>query len=287
VLAITLLASPPVILAMERGNNDLVIFLLLAASVWLVTRGARAGIVGGGALMVIAAALKLYPLVALPALAARKVSRRCAWWVVGGTAAVCAWVLLDSLDVYQRVAEMAPNPLTIFAYGFGLSLYMLREFSSQGQYLLIGGGPLIGVAAWICWRWRRDWWSLLPLSGFTTACYVAGGLAWAFCYFGTSNFAYRMVLLLLPARLWLAGENSNAGGRVIRRFQLAVTTALCWTPCVKDHLLVLDADGQFYGGTYWLWLALGLEYALALVISGTLGFAILGWGWRRMTKSEL
>jgi len=281
VLALLLLASPPALLAMERGNNDLVIFLLLATAVWLVTRTAKVGIVAGGALMVVAAALKLYPLVALPALAARKVSRRCAWWVVGGTAVVCAWVLLDSLDIYHRVAEIAPKPLTIFAYGFSLSVFMLSEFSSQGWYLLIGGGPLIALSVWICWRWRRDWWSLIPISGFTAGCYVAGGISWAFCYFGTINFAYRMILLLLPARLWLSKKNSPKGGHVVCRFQLITAVALGWTPLVKEHLFVVGPDDRFYGGSYELWMFLGLEYALALVISGTLVFAIVGWAWRR------
>lgn len=286
VLALLFLAAPSTLLAMERGNNDLVIFLLLATAVWLVTRTSKMGIAGGGALMVIAAALKLYPVVALPALAARKVSRRCAWWIVGATAAVCAWVLLDSLDVYQRVAEIAPKPLTIFAYGFSLSVFMLREFSSQGWFMLLGAGPLIVFSIWICWHRRREWWSLIPISGFTAGCYVAGGIAWAFCYFGTINFAYRLILLILPARLLLCRDSSKTGGNAFSRFQLFVALALCWTPFSKQHLLVLDADGRFYGGTFVLWISLGLEYALALVISGTLLLAISAWGWRRLKKAE-
>src|SRR5690606_10193032 len=69
------LVSPPVILAMERGNNDLVVVLLLSGAAWMVTRRSWIGAVGGGALVVTAAALKLYPLAALPALAARATTR--------------------------------------------------------------------------------------------------------------------------------------------------------------------------------------------------------------------
>jgi hypothetical protein len=93
VIALGLMVSPPVFLAMERCNNDLLMFLLLVSAAWLVTSRYRAGMIAGGGMIVLAAALKLYPLVTLPSLAVRAASRRCVIWLVSGTAVVCALVL--------------------------------------------------------------------------------------------------------------------------------------------------------------------------------------------------
>ncbi len=282
-LGILLLASPPVLLAMERGNNDLIIFLLLVSAVWLVTRQTRVGMIGGGALVVLAAALKLYPLVALPALAVRSASRRVVLWLVGGTGAICLLIVMYSLDVYRKVAEIAPEPITIFAYGGKLSIYILTAFPGERINMLLGGIPLVMFTLWVCWRWRRSFWNMVPVTGFTAGCFIAGALAWILCYVSTTSFPYRLLLLLLPARLWLA-PGSDGLGNVAVRFQLAITLLFVWTPFSKHHLLSLNADDRFYGGSAFVWMSLGLEYALALVVSGTLCFALVGWGWRRFSR---
>ena len=82
---------------------------------------------------------------------------------------------------------------------------------------------------WACWRWRRSFWTLLPTTGFTTGCYLAGALSWSLCYLTTISFPYRMVLLLLPARLWLEYESAVRISGAIR-FQWLVTSLLLWTP---------------------------------------------------------
>ena len=283
VMAVFLLASPPVLLAMERGNNDLIIFLLFVSAVWLLTRQARAGMVAGAGLLVLAAALKLYPLVALPALAVRSVSRRVVLWLVAGTATLCLLVVIESLDVYRKVAEIAPEPITIFAYGAKLSVLMLRGFPAERLNMLVGGIPLILIALGIGWRWRCEFWNMVPTTGFTAGCFVAGALAWILCYVSTTSFPYRLILLLLPARLWLARENAGIRSVAVR-FQLVITMLLFWTPFSKHHLLRLNADDRLGGGSTFIWMTLGLEYALALVVSGMLGFALIGWAWRRFKK---
>jgi len=285
VLALGLIISPPVFLALERCNNDLVIFLLLVAAVWLVTRPMRAGMIAGGGLIVLASALKLYPLVALPALAVRAVSRRCVFWLMVGTGVVCALVVLDSLSVYQKVMEIAPEPITIFAYGAKLILHVLQAFPLERINIYYGGVPIILVSLWVSWRWRREFWQLIPTTGFTAGCFVAGALAWLLCYMSTTSFPYRLLLLLLPARLWLEREGSGQANMAVR-FQLGATLWFFWTLCSKHHLLVLNKAGRFYGGSPFVWMTFGFEFALGLVISGTLAFALVGWAWRRFVEED-
>ncbi len=282
-MSLVWLASPPVLLALERGNNDLVIFILFAIAVWLVTRPAPVAPILAGGLLVLAAALKLYPLVALPALASRPVARSRAWWMLGGTAAICIIVLLSALADYQRTLTMAPEPFTIFGYGAKLSHHLLQTLPQQRGWVLAGGLPVILFTLWASWRWWRSFWTLLPTTGLTTGCYLAGALSWSLCYVTTINFPYRLVLLLLPARLWLEYESTGRINGAIR-FQWLVTSLLLWTPCFKEHLLVPNADESRYTGTAATWMALGVEHALAFAITGTLGVMALGWMWRRFAN---
>ena len=281
-IAVFLLASPPVLLAMERGNNYLVIFLLLAAAVWLAMRPARFAAWLAGGLLVLAAALKLYPLVALPSLAAAPATRKRVLLIVGTTTVVCAIVGLSSLAVYQKVVAMAPEPLTIFGYGGKLTYYMLLTITDYRGWIMAGGLPLTILTLWGCWQWRRQFWSLLPMTGFTTGCYLAGALCWGLCYVSTISFPYRMVLLLLPARLWLQVRTEIEFNPVIR-MQWIVTVLLFWTPFTKEHLLVLNVNEIAFTGSPLAWAVLGAEQAFAFSISATLCLAMLGWLWRRFS----
>jgi len=281
-----LMLSPPVMLALERCNNDLIIFLLMVGAAWLVTRRFLGGMFAAAGLIVLAAALKLYPIVTLPTLAVRAVSRRWAIWLVFTTGVVCALVVLNSLEVYHRVSENAPEPITIFAYGGKISYYMLKAFPLERVTMLVGGIPLVFAAIWICWRCRRAYWDLVPATGFTAGCFLAGALAWIICYCGTTNFSYRLLLLLLPARLLLSRKMRGTGG-VATRFLLVAILLIMWTPCSKHHLLQLNGVERFYGGAAFVWMTLGFEYALGLVISVMLGLALTGWAWRRFREEHV
>jgi hypothetical protein len=280
VIALGLMVSPPVFLAMERCNNDLLMFLLLVSAAWLVTSRYRAGMIAGGGMIVLAAALKLYPLVTLPSLAVRAASRRCVIWLVSGTAVVCALVLQDSLEVYRKVSEIAPEPITIFAYGAKLSLFVLQSFPQERTNILIGAVPLFLFSLWVAWRWRREFWRMIPTTGFSAGCFVAGALAWILCYVSTTSFPYRLVLLLLPARLLLNREDADQGD-MAGRFLLGATLLYFWSHLSKYELFVLDVVHHRYDGPAFIWMTLGVEYALGLMIAVLLGFALVGWGWRR------
>lgn len=280
--ASALLISPPVLLALERGNNDLVVLLLLIGAAWLGTRRSGAWGVVGGALLLTAAALKLYPLAALPALAARATPRfRALLWVVA-TAASCALVLSASWATYRMIAAMAPEPLTIFGYGAKLTYYVFLTIPDERLWLGLGAVPVLGLIGGLGWKYRGELWRLVPPTGFAAACYLAGAFAWLLCYGYTISFPYRLVLLLLPTRLWLA-QSSNPAVRL----QLVVVIVLMWTPCIKEHLLVLDADESQFTGPPATWLALGGEHAAALGLAALLMISVLGWAWRRLAHREV
>ncbi|MFM1851331.1 MAG: hypothetical protein RIS54_1015 [Verrucomicrobiota bacterium] len=277
--ALSLLA-PPMLLALERANNDLVVLLLLFGAAWAMTR--RASWVGGlgGSAVVTAAALKLYPLAALPALAARATSRGRALGWVALAASACAAVTLASLATYRLIAAMAPEPLTIFGYGAKLTYYVLLTIPDQRLWLILGAIPLLTLVVGLGWRLRSALWRLVPATGLESAGYVAGAACWLLCYASTISFPYRLLLLLLPARLWLAAKGDAAA-----RLQLCVALFLMWTPALKEHLLVLSADESQFTGSPVAWIALGAENAAALALALVLAVSLVGWTWRRFTPA--
>jgi len=270
-MAAALLISPPVLFAMERGNNDLVVLFLLFGAAWLATRQHWFGAAVGGGLLLITAALKLYPIAALPMLTARATSRGRAIGWVALTAIGCATVLLISWATYRMVAAMAPEPLTIFGYGAKLTYYVFLTISSQRLWLVLGATTILVITAWLAWKHRGDLWRLVPPMGFDAACYFAGASCWALCYVSTINFPYRMVLFLLPARHWLSAYPNPAA-----KLQLGVAIALAWTQCLKGNLFKFDASENVFGGSPVAWLGYGAEQALAFVLTMLLIISLFG-----------
>jgi hypothetical protein len=86
--ALAVLCSPPVLLALERANNDLVVFVLLAPVVPCLLSPSVAMRLCAVPLILAAAALKVYPLVALALLLAGRDARdtRRLGWAAAGTA---------------------------------------------------------------------------------------------------------------------------------------------------------------------------------------------------------
>lgn len=279
--AALLLLAPPMLLALERANNDLVVLLLLIGAAWAITRrGSWIAAVGGTA-VVTAAALKLYPLAALPALAARATNRGRALGWVAIAAAGCAAVTLGSLATYRMIAAMAPEPLTIFGYGAKLTYYVFLTIPEQRGWLMLGALPCLAVFLGAAWRHRLALWRLVPSAGLDAAGYVAGAACWMLCYASTISFPYRLVLLLLPARQWLAATANPAA-----RLQFGVALFVVWTPALTEHLLVLNADESQFTGPPLAWIALGAEHAAALALTPLLAVSLAGWTWRRFAVAS-
>lgn len=284
-VSVLLLASPPMILALERANNDLAMLILAVAACWCLGRSGRAASAGAAALLVVAAALKIYPLFALPALGARATSKRRALGLVGLALLAIAMIAALQGTEFRRTLALAPAPVTIFAYGAGLTVKILRWLDGPRWWIGLGIGL---TAAVLVWRGRRRWrdaWSLLPETGAMTAAYVTGALAWGGCYLLTSSFPYRFILLLLPAGCLLRRLDAPAAGRVAAG-QLAMITVLCWLTCLKGHLFAPVADGQTLTGSALAWLVLGVELALAAGMFLTLALTVLGWAVRRLQGAE-
>jgi hypothetical protein len=194
------LCSPAVMLGVERGNPDLVIFCVVVGGVLLLRAGSAAWRVAGHGLLFLAAVLKLYPVLAWgPVLRQRR-----RWLLLGGGVLVVGFVVyaLATLDDVRRIRRTAPRE-DAFAYGapilgaeVGGTLVVLALGAALALVLIVlarrRGADVAGDE-------RRE----LDL-------FLAGAATFVGTFAAGHNYNYRMVflLLVLPQLLRWAGRGN-------------------------------------------------------------------------------
>jgi hypothetical protein len=283
-VACLLLLSPPVLLGIERGNNDLVIFLVLVAAAALLARRAAWTGLAGAAALVLAAVLKFYPLVALAALLARpeKVSRLVA--TVAGSVLVFASLWWMQREGFFRALAIAPRPDTFLAYGIRLFPLVWERPGADLRWLSFG--YLVGavVAGVLLWRGRAALTRMIPDEGFVAALAVSGASCWLFCYLANNNYPYRAVLLLLAAPAWFAlARSEEPASRTLGRGLCWLLLIALWSIAPRWWMLdaVRNAGPDFAQPIRYLLFIIGAEQVMILTISVALAAALAGWGWRR------
>lgn len=285
-LTVAVLLSPPVLLGVERGNNDLIIFLLVAAAGWAVARQSAARQAAGAGLLVLAAALKYYPLAAVPALAARpgRIRTLAALGVTCGLvfAALFWWQRED----FSRAMAITPRPTTIFAYGFSILGYSWTSLAMHRFWHVAGFLVGVALAAGALWPARRSLLGSIPLLGGRAFCAAAGAAMWVFCYFANMNYPYRTVLLLLVLPCWLPRSGDAEPARVRVGLLFAVALWLAMPKSLWADLYQMGGPGAGRAAS-WLVGVYGVEQALWLALTLATGAMLGGWAWRRWQAGPL
>ncbi|MDP1580000.1 MAG: hypothetical protein Q8M02_06960 [Candidatus Didemnitutus sp.] len=284
-VVVLVLLSPPLLLGLERGNNDLVIFLLLAGAGSAGASAIRWRQAEELALLVLAAVLKFYPLVALMSLWSRAGELRRIFGKAGLAVLIFGGLWWLQREGFSRGLAISPRPETVFSYGFSLLfgtwklLVMHWELLSAG---MVCGGVLVVTLLW------RSWvvlWHSLPLWGVTTSWAVAGGASWLFCYLVNTNYQYRAVLLLLVLPWWLALGSETVEHAVARlgRRLCALLVAALWIAAPKYWWAEFFQETEFTAtpGTPWVVFIFGIEQMLWLALSAAIAVGLTGWAWRR------
>lgn len=279
-LATAVMCSPAFLLSVERGNNDLAVLLLLLAAAALlasasahVRRGAAAG---AAALVGVAAALKFYPLLALPMLLERGRAGR----ALGlGTIVAAGFGLMWWFWRVEIAKAVAMVPDIASSHGFGLPVLGFLWGNPVASRGFVVVGVVLGAGVWI-WLMAREWRRPIPL-GWRAAGFVGGAAAWVFCYLVGFNYGYRGVLLFLPAGAWLhamfAAPKSTRGGAALA---LSALLTMLWLvvshPLMKGNLSLAELRvASFF---------LGLQNGLALGITGYLGLVLARRSWRALRR---
>jgi hypothetical protein len=229
--------------------------------------------------------LKLYPIVAVPAVLARG-GRRMRLVALGvGVIASFAIVLWLWRDDFFKALAIAPRPETVFAYGVRVPLITWRALADHTELV---AGWAVGAALILLplARYWRAMWSAVPEDGFDAACFVAGASCWIFCFVANTNYPYRAVLVLLAARLWLRGDWKNGAGRA-GLLQLVLWLGALWLSVPKHLLVEVIASGKRPGllvltpGAAFN-LVCAIEQAMLMLLTGALAIGLCGALYRRV-----
>lgn len=219
--------------AVERGNNDLVLFALAAIAAALACRSAKWRLVGYGAAL-LAGLLKYYPM-ALLALASRE--RPARLMMIGSAAAlvIAAFLLVAGHDLLRALALIPEG--SWFGDMFGAStltggLGQLGGWSAQAQGGLRWGMTLaVAVAAPLLSSRTAMADGITRLTERERAFLLAGAMMVLGCFFTAQNIGYRAVhlVLVVPSLLALARASTWRGYRWGVGAALALLWSQAWT----------------------------------------------------------
>ncbi len=269
------LFSPPVLLGINRANNDLLMVVLVMAAAWLAGRRERIAPNAATVLLGAGALLKIYPLAAWPALLALP-GRGWRWARLMMPLALVALYAFWQWRAYAAALSQVPADKTIFAFD-----------AAYACQLALGGVRTLRIWTWLgtllallvlarCARGHaRNWAALLPLQGPWALLTVASGCIWTFSLLAASNYPYRAVWLLpLVAYAWRHARTLGGHGLAI------LLTMLFWSGRLMDYLHTrVEQLGPAEQTPVWA-ASIGFAEAFTLISLGVTLWLLTGWAWR-------
>jgi hypothetical protein len=237
-LFVPLLLSPAALLAIERGTTDLAVFFLLV----LAARLARPSSVGAMAAVLVAFALKLFPLAGV--LLALCEPRRRALWLGAAMLALAALFCAMNFRELVDIAFKTEKGQTI-SYGWAiLSLYLARHLHVDASFALRvrwACGLLAAVGLVVAW-WRGARATGEAASGRELDFFRVGAGVYAGTFALGASWDYRLIFaaLMIPQlAAWLRDTRPEL--RRAARIVLAALFTAAWTLALFDWLGELTA----------------------------------------------
>jgi len=242
----TALVSPPVMLGVERGNADLLVFAFLVVSLLLLGgRRLPTRTAGQGALL-FTAMLKLFPAFALVVLLRQADRRRLAGFGVVATGFLA--YLLATLGDVRTILRVVPQA-TWFSYGAEVGPDSLREWLARHVWGALGDHalglvttPLLlalacGTAVLLAWKRRNGWAGddSLALDAF-----IAGAAVYAGSFALMRNWDYRLAFLLLTLPQLTRWARGGPAPVPLPRLTLLAVLAALWLADTVDPARPLD-----------------------------------------------
>jgi hypothetical protein len=268
---IAIFCTTPVLAAIERGNNDLVIFLILMPLVPCLL--SKHHLVRWLALPVIAlaAALKYYPATAALLLLAIAGGPRETRWRLGAVAvalALVGWHVAANVPTFG----LLPAPAGVLSFG---ASGVFRELGIQGiGPRVVAIGITFGA---VCLWWRspglREW-RPNPSMQREWQYFVLGSVLLSGCFWVSQNFAYRWIFAIWMAPfLWLLPRDLKTPAVVTKlaRVTAWLLLVMLWGEAVL--VFTLSRWGPDVLGPALHWIFLGMQpftWAFFLCVLGFL-----------------
>ena len=264
--------SSTTVFAMERGNNDLVLFTLAACGAALCIRSSLARY-ASYACFLLAGLLKYYPMVLL-AIAAKESPRRLVIVAATATAIALLFIVLLWGDLMKAFQNIPHFDLYFTWFGAEALAQHIALLSGTGEgavpaIRLVMTGLALVAGTIIAFRPQtREAFDRLDAKELVFL--IAGALLMTSCFFTALNIWYRTIhiLLTLPALIVLSGRASP------KRFNFALAGALAllwWNPVWRDFVigsLTSDPDMQAtYRIVFTLWRELCWWFLMVIYLS--------------------
>lgn len=279
---VVLLLSPPVLLALNRANNDLLVFAVLGIALWL----ARRPVGTQPAWLVVAAALatglKFFPVVAAGAtMSLRPARRSLAWTVVGSGLALL--VFASVRDDFAKA--IFPQPVGLYLFGAPV---FWRSCGLFGREPVIVSLVLLGIGA-ACLAWRGRSTGLATDDASASAgeqlAFMTGALLLLACFIAGISYAYRWIFSLwLAPWLWRrASADVYWSNRIMARLACFLLTAGVWLDglyCLVLNTIVnpMPKQQMLDWIDRWNCVTQPLVWGLMLLLAGWVGGAIVATG---------
>ena len=276
VLSLLFLTSPVVVLAVFRANNDLVVFVVLAAAALCLRGESTARIVAAAALVALATGLKFYPAVAAAFVVLLRPRPRL--WLGGAIAA--GLVGLALADVWSSIGRGEFRiPIDMHKTGMGV---LFSDLGWSGRAVQAGGALGLAAAGLAC-----------ALRGGTGGlagggrgpgeryAFLIGAITLVACFVAGVSHAYRWILALLLVP-WLDSllDDPDRGRRRAAWATLILLAFVCWGDgllCLGLNLFWAAPDMPAVERVEKLWrlATQPLHWALVALLAGWLWSALL------------
>lgn len=223
----SLLLSPPVLLAVNRGNNELLVFALMGLGLWWARR--PVGMRPAGLILVTALAtgLKFFPVVAMGALVVLRPARRGVLWAAAGSV-IGLMVFVSVMGDLARA--VFPDPVGLHLFGspvFWKSCGVMARAPVLWTLVALVGGIVVMAG------WKITTGLTSDTDDETTGerlAFAAAALLLLACFAAGISFAYRWIVALWLAP-WLWTRMTWGGDkqvRLIARITVVLLTVVLW-----------------------------------------------------------
>ncbi|MDD3180240.1 MAG: hypothetical protein PHQ04_07785 [Opitutaceae bacterium] len=268
-----LLLSPPVLLSINRANNDLVVFALLAAAGLILHQGKSWRLFLAWSCIALAAGLKYYPVVAGAVFLLVRPPHR--------MLVVCSAALLGLILIMANIWSTLGRgffeiPHNIYTFG---APGIFRDLGWQGHGVLATSVAVLGIAASGLVLGRRTRGLADPQASLRSrAGFVLGAAVLVACFLAGSSYAYRWIFLLLLAPwLWheAHAETNNRWRRRVAQWTLWLLLSVLWLDglfcfVVNSFFAPVPSDRLEQIQFLWRMARYPLDWALLALLAGWL-----------------
>ena len=274
VAAYLAICSPSVLLAAERGNDDIVIFgFLLIVPIFLSRNNLLSDLVAF-CIISIVSPVKYYPFVTYILFAHRdRKNRQILFWLTSSIASVTIFILITYREILFLSSRL-PQPEYMHSFGAKLIFDLLGIKFPISQLLTFFIIFFVFISVKIFSLKKRV---ILPkIYKIEEYYFLLGSSVISFCFFLNSNYDYRLIfcLFLLPALYsWLEKSQLSFYLRFLFTLSIILILVIMWIPYIYYFFERIVFDLSFLSKTI-LVFRMTLTWLLIIIIT-ILSFLLL------------